>query len=84
MQQEIDMAVKLNKPIIGVMPYGSPRIPQAVPKKGECGSRSQPHESQRIPQAVQDVADEIVGWNTVSIVRAIRHLTKEMPRWGYK
>ena len=50
MQDEIDMAVELGKPIIGVMPYGS----------------------QKIPQAVQDAADEIVGWSTVSIVRAVR------------
>ena len=52
MQQEIDMAVEIGKPRIGVMPYGS----------------------QRIPQAVQDAADEIVGWSTGSIVSAIRKL----------
>lgn len=52
MQQEIDMAVEIGKPMIGVMPYGS----------------------QKIPQAVQDAADEIVGWSTGSIVSAIREL----------
>jgi hypothetical protein len=33
-----------------------------------------PRGSQRMPQAVQEVADEIVGWNTASIVDAIRRL----------
>ena len=49
-QKEINIALSLDKPIIGIVPWGS----------------------QRIPRAVQDVADEIVGWNTSSIVRAIR------------
>ena len=49
-QKEIDIAVELGKPIIGVAPRGS----------------------QKIPQAVQDVAEEIVSWNTSSIVSAIR------------
>jgi len=31
-----------------------------------------PRGQERIPQAVQDVADEMVGWNTESIVSAIR------------
>lgn len=31
-----------------------------------------PWGSQRLPQEVQEVADEIVGWNTQSIVGAIR------------
>jgi len=51
-QTEIDIATEMDKPILGVMPWGS----------------------ERIPQAVQDVADEIVGWNTDSIVRAIGEL----------
>jgi len=51
-QREIKMAREMGKPIIGIYPWGS----------------------QRIPQAVQDVADEIVGWNTQSIVDAIRRL----------
>lgn len=49
-QAEINIASELEKPIIGIMPWGS----------------------QRMPQPVQDVADEIVGWNTGSIIDAIR------------
>ena len=49
-QFEIDFADILGKPIIGIKPWGS----------------------ERIPQAVQDKAQEIVGWNTSSIVSAIR------------
>ena len=49
-QKEIDIAVSYNKPIIGVRPWGS----------------------QRVPQVVQQVADEMVGWNTSSVVNAIR------------
>jgi hypothetical protein len=49
-QSEIDIALELDKPIIGIMPWGNIRMPQAV----------------------QDVADEIVNWNTGSIVNAIR------------
>lgn len=52
MQYEIGTAVKMGKPIIGVRPWGSERIPEAV----NC------------------VADEIVGWNTSSIVSAIKRL----------
>jgi len=52
MQEEIDMAVELKKPIIGVQPLGNVNIPQAV----------------------QDAADDIVGWSTDSIVSAIRRL----------
>lgn len=53
-QKEIDIAVELGKPIIGVAPWGS----------------------QKIPQAVQDVAEEIVSWSTSSIVSAIRKYGK--------
>lgn len=49
-QFEIDYALGLNKPIIGVRPWGS----------------------ERIPQAVTNAAKQIVGWNTSSIVSAIR------------
>jgi hypothetical protein len=49
-QFEIDYAKSLGKPIIGIKPWGS----------------------ERIPQAVQNNANEIVGWNTSSIVDAIR------------
>jgi len=51
-QFEIDFAKHLNKPILGVKPWGAARMPQAV----------------------QNAADEIVGWNTPTIVNAIRRL----------
>lgn len=35
----------------------------------------QPWGAQRMPTAVQSAADEIVGWNTSSIVSAIRRLS---------
>lgn len=35
-----------------------------------------PWGSQRLPRAVSDAADEIVGWNTSSIVNAIRRLSR--------
>ena len=47
---EIDTAVALGKPIIGVKPWGQ----------------------ERIPQKVQDYADTMVGWNSTSIVNAVR------------
>jgi len=34
-----------------------------------------PRGGQRMPQEVQEVADEIVGWNTASIVDAIKRLS---------
>jgi hypothetical protein len=49
-QAEIDFAKSIGKPIIGVVPWGA----------------------QRMPQAVTNAADIIVGWNTNSIVNAIR------------
>lgn len=49
-QKELDLAVHMDKPIIGVRPRGQ----------------------ERIPQAIQDVAREMVYWNTSSIVEAIR------------
>lgn len=39
-----------------------------------------PRGSQRMPQAVQVVADEVVGWNTASIVDAIRRLRNKNDR----
>ena len=51
-QFEIDFANYLNKPILGIKPWGA----------------------QVMPKAVQDAADEIVGWNTSTIVAAIRRL----------
>lgn len=50
-QFEIDYAKLLNKPIVGVQPWGS----------------------ERMPSAVTYAADTIVGWNTESIVQAIRN-----------
>lgn len=49
-QAEIDIAVSYSKPIVGVKPWGS----------------------ERIPTAVSNVAKTIVGWNTSTIVQAIR------------
>jgi hypothetical protein len=52
-QREIDMAQVIDKPILGIAPWGS----------------------QVVPVAIQNAADEIVGWNTDSIVGAIRRLS---------
>lgn len=49
-QKEIDIALELKKPILGIVPWGS----------------------EKIPKAVQDAADEMVGWNTNSIVSTVR------------
>ena len=49
-QYEINFARRIGRPIIGIRPWGS----------------------QMIPEAVQRGASEIVGWNTESIVTAIR------------
>ncbi|MCK4799072.1 MAG: TIR domain-containing protein [Spirochaetes bacterium] len=49
-QEEIDLALEMNKPIIGVKLWGQ----------------------ERMPQIVRDYSDEIVGWNTPSIISAIR------------
>lgn len=51
-QFEIEYARNLDKPILGIRPWGA----------------------QVMPKAVSDVADEIVNWNTNSIVNAIRRL----------
>ena len=51
-QFEIDYTKALEKPILGIKPWGA----------------------QKMPKAVQDVADKIVGWNTPTIVSAIREL----------
>ncbi len=47
---EIDFAGRIGKPVVGIEPWGS----------------------ERIPTAVQNVAKEMVGWNSSSIVAAIR------------
>ena len=49
-QYEIELAQAYGKPIVGIRPWGS----------------------QRVPVAVQSAATELVGWNTSSIVDAIR------------
>ena len=51
-QYEIDEAVRMGKPIIGLYPWGQINAPRAV----------------------TSVADEMVRWNTDSIVNAIRRL----------
>lgn len=51
-QFEIDYADTLGKPILGVKPWGS----------------------ERVPTAISSVAKEVVGWDTDSIVSAIRKL----------
>ena len=51
-QFEINFAQDLGKPVLGVRPWGT----------------------QRMPQAVQNAANEVVGWNTPTIVDAIRRL----------
>lgn len=50
MQYELDTAVKMGKPIIGIIPWGA----------------------ERIPTDVSSIAKEMVGWNTSSIVSAIK------------
>ena len=47
---EIDTAVSMGKPIIGVKPWGQ----------------------ERVPIKVQDNADIMVGWNSISIIDAVR------------
>jgi hypothetical protein len=49
-QREIEIAQEMNKPIIGIKPWGN----------------------ERIPLSVQTAVCEMVGWNTNSIVDAIR------------
>lgn len=48
---EIDTAIKLEKPIIGVKPRGQ----------------------ERIPAKVSNSADVMVGWNSSSVVEAVRN-----------
>ncbi|MCL2129373.1 MAG: TIR domain-containing protein [Treponema sp.] len=49
-QFELDFAVSLDKPIIGIKPWGNTNVSTAV----------------------SDVSKEVVGWNTDSIIAAIR------------
>lgn len=53
-QYEIDLALSMSKPILGVRPWGS----------------------ERMPRAVSSAASQVVGWNTSSIVQAIRDISK--------
>lgn len=48
--KELDLFVRMEKPIIGIAPWGQ----------------------EQLPRVVQDVATEMVVWNTESIVEAIR------------
>jgi hypothetical protein len=47
---EIDTALDLGKPIIGVRPWGQ----------------------ERTPSKVTDNADVVVGWNSSSVIQAVR------------
>lgn len=49
-QFEINLANSLSKPIIGIKPWGS----------------------ERMPVIVEEAANEVVGWDTGTIVKAIR------------
>ena len=50
-EEEIEMAQEMDKPIIGVRPWGA----------------------ERISNLVQENADAIVGWNSESVVNAVRN-----------
>lgn len=50
---EIDEAIRMNKPIIGIMPWGS----------------------QRTPKKIVDNAKKLVGWNSISLISAIRNVS---------
>ena len=50
---EIDEAVRMQKSIIGVRPWGQ----------------------ERVPKVVQDAADVMIGWNSASVVQAVRDYT---------
>lgn len=50
---EIREAVRMEKPIIGVVPWGQ----------------------ERIPLKVQDAAAVMVGWNSASVIQAVRDFT---------
>lgn len=52
MAWELDKAIALRKPVLGVIPWGAERVSSTVSNR----------------------ADKIVGWNTESIVDAIRTL----------
>lgn len=51
---EIDEAVRLGKPIVGVKPWGN----------------------EKMPQKIQDYADEIVNWQSSSVVDAVKDAVK--------
>ncbi len=52
--EEIDLAEEMEKPILGIAPWGA----------------------KRISSYVREHADLIVGWNTDSVVQAIRELAR--------
>ncbi len=52
-QFEIDVAKALNKPILGILPWGQ----------------------ERIPVAVANASNKMVGWNTATIIEGIREIT---------
>jgi hypothetical protein len=49
---EVSEAVRMNKKIVGIKPWGQLRVPQNV----------------------QDAADMMVGWNSATVVSAVREL----------
>ena len=51
---EIDTAVNLGKPIIGIIPRGQERIPL------------------KVQHAIEEVGGTLVGWNSTSVVQAVR------------
>lgn len=51
-KDQIDVAVKLNKPIVVIRPYGM----------------------EIVPNQLEEIAGEVVGWNTPCIVDAIREV----------
>ena len=52
MKNQIEMAVKLKKPIVVIRPYGM----------------------ENVPHHLEEIAGEVVGWNTPCIVDAIREV----------
>ena len=54
-KKQIDVAVKLRKPIIVVRPYGL----------------------ENVPSALEQIANEVVGWNTPCIVDSIQETLEE-------
>ncbi len=54
-QRQIDVAMRLNKPIILIRPFGM----------------------ENVPPELEEIADDIIGWNTPCIVNAIEENYQE-------